>query len=93
MSFLPCVRELADGLELRVKVVPGARRDEVVGLLGDRLKVRTSAPPEDGKANRAVASLLASWLHLDERQVKIRTGMSNPEKTFVLPRGTEFPPL
>ena len=37
-----------------VKAVPGATRDEVAGVLGERLKVRVSQPPEDGKANRAI---------------------------------------
>src|SRR5690349_990673 len=34
-----------------LKVVPGSRRDQIVGGLGDRLKVKVSAPPEDGRAN------------------------------------------
>ncbi len=34
-------------MQVKVKVVPGASRDEVVGQLGDALKVRVAAPPED----------------------------------------------
>ncbi len=34
---------------VRVKVVPGASRSEVVGVHGDRLRVRIAAPPEAGK--------------------------------------------
>lgn len=43
-----------------VWVVPNASRDEIVGPHGDRLKVKVSAPPEGGKANRKVAHLVAS---------------------------------
>ena len=39
-----------DGTRVRVKVVPGASRTKVVGVLGDRLKVAVAAPPEGGKA-------------------------------------------
>lgn len=50
------------GARLRVKVVPGASRDGIVGALGDRLKVRVAAPPEHGAANRALLALLAERL-------------------------------
>jgi len=49
-----------DGVLVTVWVVPGAGRDEVVGIYGDALKVRTVAPAEDGKANRRVAVLVSS---------------------------------
>ncbi len=64
-----------------VKVVPGAKRDEICGMLGERLKVRVSAPPEDGKANQAVCRLLASELGIKPRQVEIVSGHSRSEKT------------
>jgi uncharacterized protein (TIGR00251 family) len=84
MSLPAYARAVASGIELRVKVVPGARRDEVVGLLGERLKVRTAAPPEDGKANKAVAGLLASYFRVDVREVRLLAGQSSAEKTFLL---------
>jgi hypothetical protein len=39
---------------LRIKVVPGSSRDEVVGWLGDALKIKVTAPPQKGRANEAV---------------------------------------
>ncbi|HSD71700.1 MAG TPA: DUF167 domain-containing protein, partial [Thermoanaerobaculia bacterium] len=56
------MRRVEDGLELRIKVVPGTSRSEIVGALGDRLKVRVAAPPERGKANDALVALLREWL-------------------------------
>ena len=49
---------------LPIKAVPGARRNTIVGPLGTRLKVRIAAPPEDGKANRAIRRLIADALGL-----------------------------
>ena len=40
--------------KVAVKVVPRASRDEVVGWLGDRLKIKIAAPPQDGRANDAL---------------------------------------
>jgi uncharacterized protein (TIGR00251 family) len=48
-----------EGVVVDTWVVPGASRDGVVGVHGDAVKVTTAAPPEDGRANRAVARLIA----------------------------------
>jgi uncharacterized protein len=69
---------VANGIELRLKVVPGAARSEITGVLGDRLKIRVAAPAEEGKANRAVIELLREWL--GTRNVQIVAGRSSPEK-------------
>jgi uncharacterized protein (TIGR00251 family) len=71
----------AGTVHLRLKVVPGASRDEVVGLHGDRIRVKVTAPPEGGKANRAVVALLAERLGVARRDVEILQGESSPLKT------------
>ena len=45
-------------MRVDVLVVPNASRSHVVGLHGDRVKIRISAPPEKGKANQELVSLL-----------------------------------
>ena len=79
----PFVRRTAEGIELRLKVVPGARRSQIVGALGDRLKIRVAAAPEQGKANRAVVRLLSDWLGVNG--IEIVAGDSSPEKTASVP--------
>ena len=74
-----CVQAGADVL-LRVKVVPGASRDAIAGLLGDRLKIRVAAPPEDGKANAALLRFLAQKLGVRESQLEIVAGHGAPRK-------------
>lgn len=88
----PCARRVEGGLELRVKVVPGASRDQIAGLLGDRLKIRTATAPEGGKANKAVAGLIAKWAGIPPRDVEQTSGPTNPEKAFFL-RGIRELPL
>ncbi|MEI7835865.1 MAG: DUF167 family protein [Planctomycetota bacterium] len=76
------IRGVPGGAVLPVKVVPGASRDKIAGVLGDSLKVTTSAPPEKGKANLAVAALLARALGVDTRSVELVSGPANPRKEF-----------
>ena len=73
-----------DSCLLFIKAVPGARRDEIAGPLGDRLKVRTSAPPEGGRANKAICALLAAAIGVRASAASIRQGQTNPEKTIRL---------
>jgi len=70
------------GVHLAVKVVPGASRSRIVGVLGDRLKVAVSAPPEAGKANRAVCDLLARAFDVPAGDVSVISGTSKPRKVI-----------
>lgn len=81
MSLPAFMSVRGDDLELRVKAVPGAKRDEIVGVLGDRLKVRVSQPPEGGRANEAIRELLAARLGVALREIEIVQGATNPQKT------------
>lgn len=75
-------------VRLYVKVVPGAKREEIVGPLampdGERLKVKVSAPPEDGRANKAVCALIAGALGVSAGAVRVASGMTQREKTLVI---------
>lgn len=66
---------------LSIKVVPGASRSEITGWLDDSLKIRVSAAPEKGKANRAVEKLLSSALGIPSRNVLVVSGDRSPRKT------------
>lgn len=70
-----------DAVIIAVKAVPGASRDEVAGVLGDRLKVRVTAPPEGGKANKAICAAIAGALDIKAKQVEIVSGHTSPEKS------------
>jgi uncharacterized protein len=69
---------------LSLKVVPGSSRDEVVGWLGDSLKVKVKAPPEKGRANEAVVALLADRLGIDSSSIAVVSGHGSPAKTVAI---------
>ncbi len=74
------VEDTEGGALIRVKAVPGAKREQVAGVLGDRLKVKVSAPPEGGKANTAICALVAKTLGVKAGAVTVVSGQTNPEK-------------
>lgn len=65
---------------LSVKVVPGASRDEIVGRLGDALKIRIQAPPSGGQANERLCAFLSKTLNLPSRAITVASGASSPRK-------------
>lgn len=65
---------------LEIKAVPNADRSEVVGLLGDALKVKIQVPPVDGRANEVLFSFLAQKLALPKRAVHLLQGNSVRKK-------------
>ncbi len=69
-----------DGIVIALKVVPGASRTKIAGILGDALKIAVSKPPSGGEANRAVVEVLAAALGIAKKDVEIIAGHSSPRK-------------
>lgn len=82
MALVLC--EVDGGVQFAVKVVPGAARNRVVGLLGGALKVQVAAPPEGGKANAALCAVLAAGLVVPLRAVAVVRGHGNPRKVVAV---------
>ena len=76
------IRNVDGGATISVKVVPGSSRDRIVGVLGDCLKIATAAPAEKGRANRAVAAILAEALGVGTKEVQLVSGATSPRKQF-----------
>jgi len=65
---------------LRLRVSPRAKRNAVLGLRGDILKVSVTAVPERGKANDAVVALLAETLGVAPSSIEVVSGASSKDK-------------
>jgi uncharacterized protein len=69
--------------QLRVRVHPGARRAGVTGRLADGTwKLAVPEPPEDGRANRGVETLLARTLGVPRTQVTVVRGAGSRSKVI-----------
>ncbi|MBX6376273.1 MAG: DUF167 domain-containing protein [Acetobacteraceae bacterium] len=75
-----------DGLALRVRVQPRARRAGLRGVQpsadGPRLSLAVVEPPEDGRANRAACAAIAEALGVAPSAVTVVQGASAREKTL-----------
>jgi uncharacterized protein (TIGR00251 family) len=78
------LRATGDGILLNVKAQAGARRNAVLGERGGSLSVAVTQAPEKGKANRAIAAVLAGALKIAKSQVELVAGETSRQKTFLL---------
>jgi uncharacterized protein (TIGR00251 family) len=70
-----------DGIRLRLYVRPGAKKDAILGVHGDALKVNIASPPVGGAANRALQRFLANLLNAAPSQIEIVSGYTSRQKT------------
>jgi uncharacterized protein (TIGR00251 family) len=79
-------RAAKGGLLLTVRVSPKASRDGIDGLTdtpqGPAVQVRVRAVPDEGKANAAVATVVAKWLGVPGSTVAVARGHKSRLKTL-----------
>ncbi|NIO68397.1 MAG: YggU family protein [Anaerolineae bacterium] len=68
------------GAAFPVRVIPRASRNEIEGVTGNALKVRVTAPPVEGAANKALIELLAERLKIRKSQIEIVAGQTSRHK-------------
>jgi len=69
-----------DACTLALKAIPNAPRNEVVGWLGEALKVKVHAPALEGRANDELCEFLADALQLPRRAVTVARGGKSRQK-------------
>ncbi len=65
-----------------MRVQPGASRDAVIGKVGDVWKIAITAPPLEGRANKACIAFLGKILGCAKRDVELLNGEKSRSKTF-----------
>ncbi len=78
----PCYSLKNGTLSLRVTIQPNASCDEIVGTYGNSIKIRLSAKPIAGAANKHLIKYLAKCFKIKKIQIKIRSGLSSRTKTL-----------
>ncbi|MGH8649610.1 MAG: DUF167 domain-containing protein [Burkholderiales bacterium] len=77
-------------ISLTVRVHPNARRDEIVGLYGDALKIKVAAPAVENRANAALVEFLGETLGVPRSAIVIRHGATGRRKVLEITGGPEL---
>ncbi len=76
------IRDTPQGATFAVRVQPRARKNAIVGEIGDALKLALTAPPIEGRANEACIEFLAEFLKVPRSSVTIAAGQSSRDKVI-----------
>ncbi|HIQ52456.1 MAG TPA: YggU family protein [Pseudomonas pachastrellae] len=88
---MPFYHWQGEHLLLDCHLQPGAKRAEFAGQHGERLKIRISAPPVDGKANDALIRFLADAFAVSRQQVSLLSGQSSRQKRLLIQTPRQLP--
>ena len=83
------IRRTAAGVEIRVRVIPRAKKTELSGERDGALVVRVAAPPVEGAANDALVGFFSRTLGVPKRAVQIVSGERGRTKRVAIADVTE----
>lgn len=84
MSPLPIMHKTAEGTTLEIYVQPRASRNELAGIHEQSLKVRLTAPPVEGEANKECLKFLAKVFGVPKAHLEIVQGHKSRRKTILV---------
>lgn len=77
---------------MRVHALPRGSSSQILGVRDGRLRIKTTAPPADGKANMDLIRQLAKEFEVPPSRVELRSGASQRHKTFRITDPVALPP-
>lgn len=69
---------------MKLRVIPNAKRSEVVGEYGEAIKLKIAARAVDGKANEALLEFVADQLNVSRRTLELVSGEKSRDKTIAV---------
>ena len=69
---------------IEVRLRPRGRRDELLGFRDGALQARVTAPPVDGKANKALCRLIAKQAGVAPSRVTVVRGLKSRDKVVIV---------
>lgn len=82
-----------DSLIIRLYVQPGAKRNEIVGIIQDELKIRLMSPPIEGRANSALIKYLSQLFQVPQSNIRLKSGEKSRHKTMEIRKSLIHPAI
>ena len=82
-----------DDLIIACHLQPKASKDEFCGEQNERLRIRITAPPIDGKANAHLCKFLAKQFGVSKSRVSIIQGELSRQKRLCITSPTKLPAI
>lgn len=80
-----------EDLILSVHVQPRASQAGLVGIHGDKLKVKITAAPVEGKANADLCKLFSKWFGVAQSRIILLRGQTSRDKCFRIQSPKKLP--
>ena len=78
------LKETNEGFLINLKISPNASKNEIIKTDEGLLKIKITARPVDGKANKALIEFLSKSLKVPKTSIEILKGHSGKEKTLLI---------
>ncbi len=77
------LKETDAGILISFKISPNASKNEIIKT-EDGIKIKITAQPVDGKANKALIEFLSKHFKIPKTSIEIVKGHTSKEKTILL---------
>ena len=76
------IREVAEGLIIKIKIVPNSSKNDII-LEEGFVKIKVTAQPIENKANKALIEFLSKTFKIPKTSIQILKGETSKEKTVL----------
>ncbi len=76
------LKRTKNGILINLKVSTNSSKNEII-ISGNELKVKLTAQPVDGKANKALVEFLSKELNIPKSSIEIVKGLSSKDKVLL----------
>ena len=84
-------RYKSDVLILKLYIQPGTKRNEVIGPIQGKLKIKLASPPIEGRANIHLIKLLAELFKVPRSNIALKSGEKSRHKIVEISNSSIHP--